>query len=452
MSARRPPAHLLVRTPRLEVAVVGGGWAGLAAAVTLVRDGHAVTLFEMAPQLGGRARRLDVDALALDNGQHILIGAYVETLRLMRLVDADPDALLVRRPLEMVDGAGQGLRLPPGAAMTAFAAGVWRHPRWTLGERLALLATAGGWFARGFRCAETTTVAELTARLPIALRHDLVDPLCVAALNTPSEEASARVFLRVMRDALFAGPGSSDLLLPRASLGELFPQPAARWLADAGAELRRGVRVQAVVPDGDGWRVDDHRFDRVVVATPPLEASRLLRPLNPAWADRAEGLRYEPIVTSYVRAPGARLPAPMVALPATGNGGPQAAQFVFDHGQLRGRPETSGLLALVISGARPWLDRGPAAIEQALLRQVAALTGGDLPYGTRVLRTVTEKRATFRCTPALARPGSQVASGLCAAGDHVDGPYPATLEGAVRSGIAAAQAVQAPVTAAPAMQ
>jgi hypothetical protein len=144
----------------------------------------------------------------------------------------------------------------------------------------------------------------------------------------------------------------------------------------------------------------------------------------------------------------------MVAMPATGNLGPQAAQFVFDHGQLRGRPETSGLLALVISGARPWLDRGPQATEQAVLRQVASLTGGDLPYGTRVLRTVAEKRATFRCTPALLRPGAEIASGLWAAGDHVDGPYPATLEGAVRSGVAAATAAHAsaPAHAAPAMQ
>jgi hydroxysqualene dehydroxylase len=454
MSARRPPAHLLTRVPRLSVAVVGGGWAGLASAVTLVRGGHDVTLHEMAPQLGGRARRLDVDEMALDNGQHILIGAYTETLRLMRQVDADPDALLMRLPLHLVDGSGRGLRLPAGPATVAFAAGVLRHPTWTMPERLSLLATSAGWFLRGFRCAADTTVAELTHSLPLAVRQDLVDPLCVAALNTPAEEASARVFLRVMRDALFAGPGSSDLLLPRASLGDLFPTPAVRWLEAAGAVLRRGVRVHAIAPDGDGWNLDGRRFDRVIVATPPLEASRLLRPLNPAWADRAEGLRHEPIVTVYVRAPGARLPSPMVALPATGHSGPQAAQFAFDHGILRGRPETSGLLALVISGARPWLDRGPAATEQAVLGQVAALTGGDLPYGTRVLRTVAEKRATFRCTPALLRPGAEVASGLWTAGDHVDGPYPATLEGAVRSGVAAALAVQAsvPALAPPAMQ
>ena len=419
MSSRRPPAHLLVRAPRLSVAVIGGGWSGLAAAVTLVKDGHAVTLYEMAGQLGGRARRVDVDGMALDNGQHILIGAYSATLGLMRMVDADPEHLLMRLPLQLVDPRGHGLRLPAGAPLVAFGIGVWRHPGWSPRERLALLSAAAGWFARGFRCAPDLSVASLTSRLPPALQREVIEPLCVAALNTPAEEASAEVFLRVLRDALFSGPGSSDLLLPRTTLAELLPRPACTWLQATGATVRLGDRVQSITPNGAGWRVDGEAFDRVVVATPALEASRLLRRLNPGWADRADGLRYEPIVTAYVRLPGVRMPAPMVSLPAVSGGGPAAAQFAFDLGTISGRPEATGLVAFVISGARPWLDLGAPATEAAVLRQAAMLCGGDLPYGTQVLRLIAEKRATFRCTPALRRPPADVGPGVAAAGDHV---------------------------------
>jgi len=107
--------------------------------------------------------------------------------------------------------------------------------------------------------------------------------------------------------------------------------------------------------------------------------------------------------------------------------GPQApAQFVFDHGALGGH---SGVFAFVVSGAAAWVERGLDATATAVQAQAAAL----LPHAT-VLRTLAEKRATFRCTPALDRPPARIAPGLLAAGDYIEGPYPATLEGAVRAG------------------
>ena len=97
-----------------RLAVIGGGWAGLAAAVEAVSLGAAVTLFEMAPTLGGRARSLEGLEPALDNGQHILIGAYTDTLALMRRVGGDPDADLLRMPLRLRYPDRETLRLPPG--------------------------------------------------------------------------------------------------------------------------------------------------------------------------------------------------------------------------------------------------------------------------------------------------------------------------------------------------
>ena len=421
----------------VRVAVVGGGWAGLAAAVEATRLGAQVTLFEMAPQLGGRARRVDVDGIGLDNGQHILIGAYGETLRLMREVGVDLQAAFVRTPLRLASTDGTGLFLPQGSPIVAFARGVLARRGWSLGERLALLTTAAGWALRGFRCAPNATVSDLTGHLPQALKDDLVDPLCVAALNTPARHASASVFLRVMRDALFSGPGSADLLLPRVPLSELFPEPAQRWLQmSSSSRVEASHRIERVEHDGDTWLVDGAPFDGVVLAASAVESARLARAADAAWADAAASLRYEPIVTIYAQSDGTRLPHPMIALPSDERSRP--AQFVFDHGQLSGTP---GLLAFVISGAAPWLERGGNETVAATLSQAAEQLKDLLCTPLHVVKPLTEKRATFRCTPELRRPVSRIAHGLHAAGDYIAGPYPATLEGAVRSGVQAAHAL-----------
>ena len=224
-------------------AVVGAGWAGLAAAVRATEAAAQVTLFEMAPQAGGRARAVPHDGLTLDNGQHILIGAYRETLALMRTVGADPQTQLERRPLELIDPHGRGLALPPGAPVPAFVRAVLALHHWPLRDRIALLTTAARWRLAGFEAPEGQTVAELIRALPSRAREGLFEPLCIAALNTPAERASAQVFLRVLRDALFGGRGAADLLLPRVSLGALLPDPALRWLQRRGAGIRRGHRV-----------------------------------------------------------------------------------------------------------------------------------------------------------------------------------------------------------------
>lgn len=414
-----------------HVCIVGGGWAGIAAAVSATTRGNRVTLLEMAPHLGGRARGVELDGVMLDNGQHILIGAYTATLDLMRRVGANPETLLMRRPLELIYADGSGLRLPAGRPVPAFVRGVLAARGWSPGQRAALLGAAGGWLLRGFRCAPQRTVAELTIRLPRQLRDDVIDPLCVAALNTPPDRASAAVFLRVLRDALFSGPGSADLLLPRRPLSELLPEPAQRWLGGHGAEVRLGTRARSIARDEAGWRVDGEPFDCVVVATTPHEASRLAEPVAPAWAAMAGRFEHEPIVTVYLRSEGSRLAQPMTAL-RSGAGAP--AQFVFDHGALGGSP---GLFAAVASGAGTWAARGSDAIAQAAVGQLAAFPQGTWRTPLRVVRTLAEKRGTFLCTPDVKRPPAAIAPGLVAAGDYVQGPYPATLEGAVRAGISA---------------
>ena len=412
----------------LKLAVIGGGWAGLAAAVRATEAGHRVTLFEMAHQWGGRARSVDVEGLALDNGQHILIGAYVRTLALMATVGADASAGLHRQPLELRYPDGRGLQMPAGPGWLGFAAAVAGCVGWGWRDRAALLRAAAGWALRGFTCSPTATVAELCHTLPPAVRQLLIDPLCVAALNTPAQDASATVFLRVLRDALFGGRGSADLLLPRRPLGALLPEPAVAWLQSHGATLRPGVRVAQLLRSGKGWHVDGDHHDAVLLACSAAEAARLAQADVPAWAACAQAINYEPIVTVYLRCAGARLPCPMTVLVD----GPEApAQFVFDHGALGG---LAGVFAFVVSGARAWVDRGLDATGQAVLQQATRAFAIDTwPTPPTLLRAMAEKRATFRCTPGLRRPWAALSPGLVAAGDYIAGPYPATLEGAVRS-------------------
>lgn len=425
------------RAPTRHVAVIGAGWAGLAAAVRALQAGHAVTLLEMAPRPGGRARSVpDAHGPALDNGQHILIGAYTRTLGLMRTVGVDDEAVLRRSPLTLRLPDGRGLVMPGGPPVPGFAWAVLRFRGWTWGERLALLRVAAGWALAGFDCDASWTVERLTGTLPRAVRELLIDPLCVAALNTSSHEASARVLLRVLRDALFSAPGSADLLLPRRPLGELLPEAAVRWLGAHGARMVFGRQVRRLQQAPAGWQVDGERFDAVILACSAAEAARLTADVAPGWARTAGSLTYEPIVTVYLRCPGARLPWPMTALPA----GPAApAQFAFDHGALGMTP---GLFAFVVSGARPWVERGLEATAAAVVEQArAAFAPGTWPSTPAVRRVLADKRATFRCTPGLHRPSAAVAPGLWAAGDYAEGPYPATLEGAVRSGERAAAAL-----------
>ena len=415
------------------IAVVGGGWAGIAAAVQAADDGHRVTLCEMAPHLGGRARSLTTGEIRLDNGQHILIGAYTETLALMGRLGVEPEQVLLRMPLALRYPDGSGLALPGGPPLLSFLRGVAWRAGWSWRERLALLREAASWAATGFRCDPARTVADLCARLPRPVQQELIEPLCVAALNTPAAQASASVFLRVLHDALFSGAGSADLLLPRRGLDALLPVPALRWLALNQIALRLGRRATELRPEGAGWRLDGEPFDAIVLACSAAEAARLAAPIAPDWSTQAAALDYEPIITLYLRCPGARLPLPMMAL----REGPDApAQFVFDLGAIGG---AAGVFALVVSGARDWVRAGLDATGRAALAQVvAAFPAGTWPTAPTLLRVLAEKRATFRCTPGLRRPPAAIAPGMAAAGDYIQGPYPATLEGAVRSGRQAA--------------
>lgn len=429
-------ARRLSVATRRRVAVIGAGWAGLAAAVEATAAQLDVTVFDMARHAGGRARGVDLTpALTLDNGQHILIGAYRETLALMTRVGVEPAQVLRRLPLELRYPDGAGLKVARGPVLWGFGLGVLRATGWSWRDRLGLLRTAFGWWRQGMRNPGVDTVRELCTLLPRRVVDQMIDPLCVAALNTPADQASATVFLRVLGDALFGESGSSDLLLPRASLSELFPRPAVKWLQASGSQVHLGRRVTSLVPTGRAWSVDGEAFDAVVLACSAHEAARLAASASPGWVAEAQALRYEPIATVYMRRSAKPLPVAMMALHADAQRSP--AQFVFDLDLVGVAPST---LAFVVSGARQWLESGLDALVQAVMAQAQT----DLPTHLAndqplLIHATAERRATFSCVPGLRRPPMVVAPGLFAAGDYIAGPYPATLEGSVRSGLEAAR-------------
>jgi len=314
-------------------------------------------------------------------------------------------------------------------------AGIMLARGWPLGDKLSMLKVAVGWQLKKFQCAPGDSVADLCRGLAPGAMAALIEPLCVSALNTPAQRASGQVFLRVMRDALFAESGGSNLLLPRTDLSALLPDAALAWLSAQGNAPRLGARVQAIAPAGSGWVVStdtSEAFDCVVLACPPHEAARLVEGSGVAagdWLAQAQELQYEALTTVYAWAPGARLELPMLALPANAA---EPAQFVFDRGQLSGPP---GLLAFVISAST-----GDSATLTAQVLAQAKSQLWHLGLGSmEAVQTIVEKRATFACTPGLQRPRAEVAPGLYACGDYIAGPYPATLEGAVRSGLEAAR-------------
>lgn len=281
----------------MKVAVIGGGWAGLAAAVDLTAAGVATTVYEAGRVPGGRARSVSIDGRTLDNGQHILLGAYRDILDVMRRIGADPERLFERRPLQVVDDAGFRLALPgwpaplnvAWALLTAHGVG-WR-------EKVATARWMQGLKARGFRLAAEATVADWLdgAGQTGELRRHLWEPLCLAALNLPAGRASAQVFANVLRDSLGSTRREdTDLLLPRVDLGRLLPGPASTWLAARGATLRFSTRIEALEATPEHVAVAGERFAAAIIAIAPQHASTL-------WPEMTANYEYEPIATVHLQ-------------------------------------------------------------------------------------------------------------------------------------------------------
>ena len=427
--------------PKPTVAVVGGGYAGMAAAVTLHAAGVNCVVFEAGKTLGGRARRIIYRDEVIDNGQHILAGAYTELLRLMGFVGV-ADSSLRRIPLR--------LSIPPHFLLSAPQTDLLPgdlYLGWTLmaakgltvSDRLAAARFMLALKRAKFHVDAHKSVATLLAeeRQPQNLIDHLWQPLTIAALNTPLATASAQVFANVLRDSLASTRQASDLLLPRVDLTALFPEPAAAWLALQGGEVRVGVRVKQVLPIDGKYRVffesGVQDFDGVIFAVGPHQLEGLMPDIDPPH------LTYEPIVTVYFKFDRRVRMRETMAGQIRG-----CAQWFFDRQSLKENGNglhdaNGGLIAAVISASGPHEFLSQEALSECVLAELMQQIP-DLPAPVWH-KVVTEKFATFACTPQAVRPVTATCyPAVFLAGDYVASDYPATLESAVRNGVVAAEA------------
>jgi squalene-associated FAD-dependent desaturase len=401
----------------MRVAVVGGGLAGLSAALELVDAGHQVELHEARPTLGGAVqtlpRREGDPEPPPDNGQHIALGCFTEYRRFLDRIGEGGSVRRLRLELPVIDERGRS------ASITPSPLALLRYGHLPLGDRLRVLRALARWGdSRGTTFADALRARGQSQRAIDRFWDVFVRP----ALNLRSEEASAEAGDFTVRTALLGERSDSDLLLPTKPLGEMHGDAAGRTLEAAGAQVHTGARVE---------RLDDLDAEAVVVAVPPGESAKLLGEPEP-------GLEDSPIVSVHLWFDRALLAHPLAALLGSD------AHWVFDRGALTGHePERGQYLTVVSSGAPGLMElRGRELVD----RIAGELTGRLGPAELLWSRVSREPAATIAVRPGSERlrPGPKTARpNVTRAGAWTGTGWPATMEGAVRSGLAAARALTA---------
>jgi squalene-associated FAD-dependent desaturase len=401
----------------MKAAVVGGGLAGLSAALELTDAEHEVALYEARPTLGGAVQTLprrDGDPEPPpDNGQHIALGCFTGYRRFLERVGEDGSVRRLRLELPVIDERGRSAAIAPSPLA------LLRYEHVSLGDRLRILRALARWGdSRG-----TTFADALRARGQSQRAIDRFwDVFIRPALNLTCEEASAEAGDFTVRTALLGERSDSDLLLPAKPLGEMHGDAAGRALEAAGAQVQRGARVESL---------DELDADAVVVAVPPRESARLLGEPEPELED-------SPIVSVHLWFDRVLLRHPLAALLGSD------AHWIFDRCALTGHaPERGQYLTVVSSGAPELMElRGRELIERIAGELADRLGAAELLW-SRISR---EPAATIAVRPGSERhrPGPQTARpNVTRAGAWTGTGWPATMEGAVRSGVAAARALTA---------
>lgn len=423
----------------LRIAIVGGGWAGLAAAIELTPQ-HQVTLFESAKQLGGRARKAQLDQHTLDNGQHLLLGAYSEYLNLLRTIGVDEASIIKRLPLQLNLLHHTGtieLNTPLLPAPLHLLWGLLTLKGISLSERFSALPG----IARLLKTKLSTdcSVEDLLddCKQPDSLRVALWRPLCVAALNTPSTSASAQVFINTLSEAFDRSRRASNLLIPAANLEDCFPKPASAYIKSHHGVIKTACKVYALRPDNQQIIISsddgDESFDHVILATPAWITADLLAPIQECNAAVAmiKKLHHAPICTVYLEYPkNTNTTKDMMGmLHSTG-------EWLFNR-RLTGN---DNIISVVISADGPHMAWDNTALANRIEKELQGLFP-DWPAAKKTW-VIREKRATFDCCVGIQQLRPTTDSGhanISLAGDYVLNDFPATLEGAVRSGLYAAR-------------
>ncbi|MEN3307456.1 MAG: hydroxysqualene dehydroxylase [Micromonosporaceae bacterium] len=430
--------------------VVGGGLAGITAALRCADAGLPVTLFEARPWLGGLTHSFRRGRLDVDNGQHVFLRCCDSYLGLLhRLGVTDRVRLQPRLDIPVRDAeSGRAARLRRNRLPAPLHLGgsLLRYAPLRPAERVRFVRAALA--LRGVDAADPATDAQsfgawLAAhgQSERAIR-DLWDLVGVATLNARAPDASLALAATVFQIGLLTRAAAADIGWSLVPLRDLHGEPAGAALRAAGARVRTSAKVDAIVPAGEGWRVgfggEEHMAEQVVLAVPPPAAERLLpegsSALPAGWSAR---LGSSPIVNVHVVYDRRVMAEEFVA----GVGTP--VQWIFDRTVQSGCAEGQ-YLALSLSAADDLVDLPTAALRERLLPAIGKLLPAARTAAVRDFFVTRERHATFRPGPGSAalRPGAATGHpGLYLAGAWTATGWPATMEGAVRSGEAAAHAL-----------
>lgn len=431
--------------------VVGGGFAGLSAAALLAEHGARVVVVEARGRLGGRATAFaDKETGELvDNGQHVMFGCYTETLEFLRRIGAEQN-IRIQRTLEVpfVDAAGRRslLRCPRLPAPLHLLAGVLGWKGLPLRDRLSSLRLAPSLAGRLTASAGSRPVTVsnwLRARgQSEGLITALWEPLAVAALNQPIDEADAAPFLTVLARMFGRDPRAASIVLPTKPLDEMYATPAQQYIEACGGEIRTDALARVIVEDGAVAGVDirGERIDTTrVISTVPWHALRNLFPTAPPQLaetiDNAGRMRSMPIVTVNLWFDRVVMEEEFIGL--TG----RTVHWVFDKRRVFG--EHASHLSLVSSAAEALAGATREELIASAVREIASALPRAREAKLVRATVVREKHATFSVAPGQPpRPQTATAiRGLYLAGDWIDTGLPSTIESAVASGHAAARAM-----------
>jgi zeta-carotene desaturase len=436
-----------------QCAVIGGGFAGLSAAVALADAGVRVHLVEARPTLGGRANsfRDPVSGERIDNGQHVLAGCYVETLAFLRRLGTvgalhRPSTLHV--PLIDRSGIRTALTCPALPSPMNLLAGVLAWEALTFAERWAILRV-GRALQSAVPSNGNETVRQWLHRHGQSSRlcELLWEPLALAALNQSIDEAAAAMFVAVTSRMFGEDPDAAAILLPAVPLDELYVTAAERALATAGAEITTHAKAR-ILCDGNTLRAVQIRerdlpVDAVVCAVPWHAMGDVFssppRAMEPLIANATQ-LGASPIVTVNLWFDSWRSPDAMLGLPG------RSFQWIFDRHRLLGGHQTH--VSLVSSGAEAMCSRSNADVIDTAVAELQAALPDARAAMPRHAGVVRERRATFSLRPGgPPRPGTVTpVAGVFLAGDWIDTGLPATIESAVVSGHRAARAALSVLT------
>ncbi|MCW9014419.1 MAG: hydroxysqualene dehydroxylase HpnE [Gammaproteobacteria bacterium] len=435
-----------------HVTIVGAGWAGLTAAVELSRHGIPVTVYESARQLGGRARSVDYGNTMLDNGQHLMIGAYHQMLNTLKIIGVEEDDVFLRlsQRLKILDfkmgNIAFDLKLPKLPSPFHLLTGVITCPSLNWREKLITLLRFNRLLKNKIQQDLSVSQWLTAARLPERYVNYLLKPLCLAALTTHPDMASAKAFQNVLQQT-FNGPAkNTDLLISKIDLGNVFPAAAKKYIESQGGRVLVEHRLEAIqIKNNNIASVlingETISIDQLILAMPAQASLKLMSQLDelkPSY-QQLTLLEHEPITTIYLQfEKHVSLELPMLGVVNA------ITEWVFERKQY-GQPD---MLAVVLSAHGEHLALSKQTLTEKINRELAHLIP-DLP---NVISSVIirEKRAAIQCSPNVDknRPSIKTAvDNLYLCGDYVyieeknHSGLPSTLEGAMRCGVKCAQLV-----------